>query len=425
MACPDLSRPSARRRAPVRAAAVLTAALACAAVAPDVGMAAAAAHPPIVIQHDSDFSSCRCVTSGAGTQASPYVIGPWAINNAAGTAVLIDGASLTKSFVLSNVTVAGNGAQTARGIVLRNINASGGQGIAAAVRGTSTSVQHTGVGITVDGSSYVTLDGGGANPNGPGISPAGAGRVNKNRDGAIDVERSSHITVRGWQLSANGSDNDPDWVGLDPGVTHWGIGGVRFFSVTDSTIDHMAANNDTDISYALFASSRDALTASTANYPFTSNVMVADGSAFDTVSGNDLATADFIGILVADPLPGSPALAQYGATHDVTVQGNYDHSDGPTGTELTAGIAPAFLGGIVVLNGTYDNSILSNRVHSAGGGLVWAQAVPDPSSAIGVRAAPPLLHCNVTASEGGGGVANHNGNVWIGNQATSDPCVPG
>jgi len=35
------------------------------------------AHPPIVIQSDADFSNCACVTGGDGSQASPFVIGPW------------------------------------------------------------------------------------------------------------------------------------------------------------------------------------------------------------------------------------------------------------------------------------------------------------------------------------------------------------
>src|SRR5436305_7490950 len=107
--------------------------------------------------------------------------------------------------------------------------------------------------------------------------------------------------------------------------------------------------------------------------------MVADGSTHDTIAGNDLHTADFVGILIADPLPGSAALTTYGSTHDILVQGNFDHSDGPTGHEINAGIAPAFDGGIVVLNGTYDNSILNNQASSAGGGIVWAQEVPAPT----------------------------------------------
>ena len=192
--------------------------------------------------------------------------------------------------------------------MLRNINPAGIQDITAAVAGAQTSIQTTGIGISVQGSNYLTLDGGGASTQGPGIGPGGVGKISKSSEGAIDVERSSHVTVRGWQLSANGADNAPDWVGLDPGAAHWGVGGVRLFSVTYSTIDHNAANNDTDISYALFASSHDAVTANTADYPFTSNVMVADGSAYDTVAGNQFGTADFIGILIADPLPGSAAL---------------------------------------------------------------------------------------------------------------------
>lgn len=161
------------------------------------GRAAArgAGHAPIVIQHDGDFTSasasagCRCVVSGAGTTSSPYVIGPWSINNVAGTGVVVDGTSLTKSFVLSNLTVAGNGAQTSGGVVLQNINPAGTQSITAAVKGSATSIQTTGVGVTVRGSNYVTLDGGGANPRGPGIAATGAGTINKNSDGAIDVEQ--------------------------------------------------------------------------------------------------------------------------------------------------------------------------------------------------------------------------------------------
>lgn len=118
-------------------------------------------------------------------------------------------------------------------------------------------------------------------------------------------------------------------------------------------------------------------------------------------------------------------LEEYGTTHDITVQGNVDHTDGPIGNEIKANIVPAFVGGITVLNGTYDNRITSNQGHKPSiGGLVWAQAVP-AGTPIGVVTAPPLLHCNVTASEGGGGVSNLNGNVWSGNIApTQDPCVP-
>ena len=79
----------------------------------------------------------------------------------------------------------------------------------------------------------------------------------------------------------------------------------------------------------------------------------------------------------------------------------------------------------MILNGTYNNTIAGNQAYASGGAdLVWAQAIPDPTSAIGVAAVPPVIHCNVTVSEGGGGVANHNGNVWSGNIAKHiDACI--
>jgi parallel beta-helix repeat protein len=389
------------------------------------GWAGGTGHAPIVITKDSDFSACSCVVSGAGTTSSPYVIGPWTINNANGVAVSIDGTNLTKSFVLSNLTIAGNSAATDTGIVLNHINPAGAPMIVAEVLGTQTSIQTNNIGILVENSRSVTLDGGGANPNGLGVSETGAGTINKNIDGAIDVENSSNITIRGWQMSTNGGDFTPDWVTLDP--NSWGVGGVRFFGVTGSTIDHNAANNDTDVSYSLFHSSGNTLTSNTADYPFTMNYLVTDGSSSNTLSGNEGGTGDFIGLLVADPLPGSWTLSQFGPTHNNTFTGNTIHTDGPIGNELSPiDITPAFLGGMVVLNGTYNNSLTNNQTWgSFGSDLAWAQAVRDSQSAIGVVTYPPTLHCNVTASEGGGGVANRNGNIWKGNTfQTIDSCLP-
>jgi hypothetical protein len=377
-------------------------------------------HSPIVIASDSDFLSCACVVSGSGTTASPYVIGPWTINNVNGVAVSIDGANLTKSFVLSNLTIAGNATQTDTGVVLENINTGASQ-IVAKVTGTQTSIQGNNVGILVENSRNVVLDGGGANPNGPGVREKGVGTINKNSNGAIDVEGSTGITVRGWQLSANGADGTPDWVSLDPSVANWFVGGVRLFDVTYSTIDHNAANNDTSISYSLFHSNHNSVTGNTADYPFTTNVMVTDGSSYNTISGNVLSTADFIGLLIADPLSGSPA------AHDNVVTGNTIHTDGPIGNELSpVDITPAFLGGIVLLNGTYGNTITNNQTWASfGSDLAWAQAVPDTSSAIGVVTYPPTLHCNVNRYDGPGPRPPLNGNVWTGNTYQHiDPCLP-
>ena len=397
-------------------------------LAPASGGAGGVAHAPIVIQSDADFVSSNCVTSGNGTVSSPYIIGPCSINSGTGDAVFIDGTNLTKSFVLYDLTIAGTPAPTSRGIVLSNINLPGQTPILAEVSGPQTSIQNGSVGILVMNSNNVTLDGGGANPNGPGVSQQ-AGTINQNIVGAIDVENSSHITVTGWQLSANGVDGQPDWVAFDPSLSAWGVGGVRFFGVTDSVIDHNSANNCTSISYSLFNANRNTVTNNTGHYPYTMNYLVTDGSSYNTLSNNEAGTGDFMNIMVADPLPGTWTLAEFGASHDNAIANNVVHSSGPTGQERHDSIAPAFVGGIVVLNGTYNNKIVNNQAWANGGGdLAWAQAVPSATSPIGVLAATSratVLHCNVTASEGGGGIQNLNGNIWMGNSArTIDPCIP-
>jgi len=176
---------------------------------------------------------------------------------------------------------------------------------------------------------------------------------------------------------------------------------------------------------ALFNSDDNTLINGIAGFVFTDTVLITDGSSFNRVSNNVFSTADFVGILIADPLPGNATLSQYGPSHDNVVQGNVDHTDGPTGAEKHSLVAPSFVGGVVILNGTYNNTVENNQVFaSSGTDLAWAQAIPDASSPIGVAAEPPVIHCNVTVSEGGGGVANHNGNAWSGNTAKNiDSCI--
>jgi len=389
--------------------------------------AASGSNAPIAIVADSDFQSCGCVVGGSGSTTDPYVIGPLTINKTAeaSAAVSIDGTLLTKSFSLFNLTIAGNGTDSSIGILLNHINPSGSPKISAQVTGTQTSIQSNGIGIVVENSNFVTLDGGNANPNGAGIGRGAVGTINKNFIGAIDIENSNNITVKGWQMSANGQDNAPDFLAFDPSVSHWGVGAVRLFGSTMVTIDHNAANNCTTVSFALFNSSHNTISNNTADYPFTDNLLITDGSSYNLASNNDFSTADFVGILIADPLPGTTTLSTYGAAHDNVIQGNSDHTDGPTGSEVSDGIAPAFVGGVVILNGAYNNTVRNNQLFaSAGTDLGWAQAVPSSSSPNGVLSEPPVLHCNVTVSEGGGGVANHNGNVWSGNTFKKiDSCI--
>jgi parallel beta-helix repeat protein len=328
-------------------------------------MAANGSHPPIAITSDSDFQACSRVVSGSGTMTDPYIMGPWAINSvgSGNAAISIDGTSLTKSFTLFNLTIAGNGSSSSTRIVLNQINLSGQNTISASVTGAQTSIQSAGTGIVVENSSFVTLDGGGSNPSGAGVGTV-AGTINKNSVGAIDIENSHNITVKGWQMSADGQENSPDYIAFDPSLAHWGVGAVRLFGSSNTLIDHNAANNCTTASFTVFNSNNNTISNNTADYPFTNNVLITDGSSFNTISNNVFSTADFVGILIADPLPlqGTSTLSQYGPAHDNLVVGNVDHTDGPDGNEKHGGTAPSFVGGIVILNGTFNNTIRDNQV---------------------------------------------------------------
>ena len=123
------------------------------------------------------------------------------------------GANLTYSFVLSNITIAATVLQLQSSTSTR-------AGRKPSVQGKATSIQTAGIGVFIANSSYVILDGGGANPNGAGVE-TGAGRINKHQTGAIDVENSNHITIRGWQMSASGPSFQPNWGTLDPSVAYW------------------------------------------------------------------------------------------------------------------------------------------------------------------------------------------------------------
>lgn len=384
---------------------------------------ASSAHAPISITSDAGFVSCGCVASGNGSTSNPYVIGPLSVTNPSGDGVSVDGTKLTKSFVLYDVTANKN---AGNGIELNHINAGTGPAILAKVYGAQTTANNNTWGVRVENSSGIRLDGVGVNAAGPGVANSGFATANGNTLGGIDLEKSSNITVTGWQLNANGSDSAPDWITLDPSTSYWSGGALRMFGVTGSTIDHNAANNSSDGHFMLFDSSANTISNNTGGYPYTMNFLLTDGSSYNTVTGNDAWDGDYVGVLVADPLPGSSTLSQYGPTHDNTITANNIHTNGPTGVEQKAGLVPAFVGGIVLLNGTYNNSVTNNSTYaSTGTDLGWAQAVPDPSTPIGIKTYPPLLHCNVSAYDGPGSPAAFGGNVWHGNTyKTIDPCLP-
>jgi hypothetical protein len=66
------------------------------------------------------------------------------------------------------------------------------------------------------------------------------------------------------------------------------------------------------------------------------NLLVADGSSYNTLSGNVASTGDFIGYMIADPLPGTDTLETYGSSHDNVMTQNVSHSVPPEPRSIRA-----------------------------------------------------------------------------------------
>jgi hypothetical protein len=123
--------------------------------------------------------------------------------------------------------------------------------------------------------------------------------------------------------------------------------------------------------------------------------MASAGSFEASGTGVNAAATATRGFSTRDPLPGTWTLAKFGASHDNAIASNIVHSSGPTGQERSASVAPAFVGGIVVLNGTYNNKIVNNQAWANGGGT-WPgprqyRAPPRRSGCLPQRRARPCF----------------------------------
>jgi hypothetical protein len=143
------------------------------------------AHAAITITSNEGFSACDCVTSGSGTAADPYVIGPWAIatpsGGSSGWSVKIDNSQglITDYFNIFGISSTYNDTNTADpAIWLADVQT------ATTISGTSadpTGGNDLGIGIELDGSSNVSIDGVSYNKgNGTGIYLSGSSNVSIN-----------------------------------------------------------------------------------------------------------------------------------------------------------------------------------------------------------------------------------------------------
>jgi len=142
-------------------------------------------HAAITITSNADFSTCGCVTGGDGTAASPFIIGPWSIgapsNGTSGWSVKIDnsGGGITDYFSISGISSTYNDTSTTDPTIwLVHVNTP------TSIVGTNahpTAGNDLGIGIELDGSSNVAIDGVSYNKgNGIGIYLNGSSNISVN-----------------------------------------------------------------------------------------------------------------------------------------------------------------------------------------------------------------------------------------------------
>jgi hypothetical protein len=218
--------------------------------------ASVAQHGAITITSDADFTfagaatGCGCVTGGAGTTSSPYVIGPWAIpapsGGSSGWAIKVDdsGGGVNATFAITGISANyGRVPNTDPVIwlvdvhtptVISNVSSNGeGRGVeldfSSHISLDQLSLNKmTGNSLYINGSSDITL----SNSK---LKSTADGQVPHNADGLYAVN-SSNLRIGGVSAcpqtqACNTFDYDTGW-------------GIYLRNTHDVTIDHASANAD-------------------------------------------------------------------------------------------------------------------------------------------------------------------------------------
>jgi hypothetical protein len=217
-----------------------------------------AQHSAITISSNADLtpagssSGCACVSGGAGTAASPYLIGPWAIRapsgGSSGWAIKVDntGGGVTASFAITGISANYQGVPFTDPVVqLVDVNNPAGTAVS------NISANNDGRGVELDYSSHVALD---------------QLNLNKMTGNALFINSSSYVTLSNSKLKATADGQTPHNAdGLYAlNSDHLSIGGlaacpkaqacntfdydtgwgIYLQNTSDVTIDHASANAD-------------------------------------------------------------------------------------------------------------------------------------------------------------------------------------
>lgn len=242
------------RRVQVAGALTLLLSVSCA-VGFGPGVAGAAGgRGPVTITSNADFGKCGCVTSGNGTAASPYVIGPYQIASpssaaSGGYAVKVSGITST-SFEITGISIGYNDTTPSHPVIWL----SGDSGTASApILISNIDANNDGTGVRIDNSSYVSLNDLNINKmNGGGLVLNGASYISLSNsklkatsdrqlpsthaaDGLYAVN-SSNLSIGGVAACpksqvCNSFDYDSGW-------------GIYLQNVSNSLVDYATANAD-------------------------------------------------------------------------------------------------------------------------------------------------------------------------------------
>lgn len=275
-------------------------------------------HAAITITSNAGFSACGCVTSGSGTAANPYVIGPWAIaapsNGTSGWSVKIDNSAglITDYFNIFGISSTYNDTNTTDPTIwLVDVHT------ATAISGTSahpTGGNDLGMGVELDGSSSVSVDG---------IS------YNKGNGTGIYLNGSSDVSINNTKLKATCELCTPH---TGDGIYAVNSSDLRIGTGTDCP----NANPCNDVTYddgfgIWLVNSHDAV------------INQADADANDT--------GGFV-------LDGSN-------TYNVTLENSASHATGNicinfNGQRMNTGYLTDLQGGLHIINGAHNNTIAND-----------------------------------------------------------------
>jgi hypothetical protein len=284
---------------------------------------AASSHGPVTVIGNGGFAGCHCVTSGNGTPASPYVIGPYQIGSmtSSGYAVLVENVSVP--FEITGISIGYNDAVMSDPV----IHLSGDTGTATTpIEVSNVDANNDGTGVRIDNSSYVALD---------------SLNINKMNGTGLYIDGSSHISLSNSKLKATSDRYDPSTHGADglyvldsSNINIGGVGacpksqlcnsfdydsgwGIYLQNTTNSTVDYASGNADDTGGFVLDNSSGVTVenSESEAGGPI---CVTVNGARVDTGYAKD--STDLQGLLMLingssndtfanDSFAGSPALS--------------------------------------------------------------------------------------------------------------------